>query len=1050
MTHSGFKTDLRKAIMGYTGFIRVLAILAVISVSSVVSRYHSARGGQAAVPTGKKAESSADAARPYGLEKRVLWETSRFRGTPDPPLPYRAKRIFPRLNFNKPTVLTNAPGTDRMFVAEQSGKIFSIPNANNPASADPFLDANELAKRVAEKQKDDIILDSVYGMTFHPRFDENRLCYVCYVVRNREDRRAQLPDGTRVSSFIVSKTDPPRADPESERLIITWLQGGHNGGCLKFGPDGCLYISTGDGGGAFPPDILNAGQDMTRLLSGVLRIDVDHEQAGRNYTIPADNPFVSLKDARGEKWAYGMRNPWKMSFDRKTGDLWVGDVGWELWELVYRVHKADNFGWSLYEGRQPVHAERQRGPTPIVPPAVEIPHTDGASVTGGFVYRGKKFPKLLGTYVFGDWETRRIWGVTVDGEKLGERREIMDPTVRIVDFAEDNDGELYLLDYDDGTIHAVVENDVTPSQHLFPRKLSDTGLFASVAEHQLAAGVLPFSVNAEQWSDSATAERFIGVPGSESIRRHARPKGIPGSMFNRATDFPKDTVLCKTLSLNVEQGTNRKEKRIETQVLHFDGRDWRGYSYEWNDEQTDATLVEASGKSRVIQVADQQSPDNKRQQTWRFASRVECLRCHNPWSENALAFNIPQLNREYDFGTVTDNQLRTYRHIGLWQDAAESGRSNNTPANVIPEDELPKLANPFDESVDINLRARSYLHAQCAHCHRNGGGGSAYVHFPYDLALAETKSLGVRPSQGTFGIHNAKVIAPGDPFRSVLYFRMAKIGPGHMPHLGASAVDERGLELIYDWIRQLPPHLEDDLLVEKLAKWEEPQSTSKKETAVADRGKMIDDLLSNPGRATLLFRAVQQRRFAAPVRQAVFEAAQKHSDAAVRDLFESFIPEELRVKRLGETVQTTELLKQQGDIERGRQLFHNASNMQCRNCHRIGQNGTELGPDLSQIGKKYDRAKLLDSLLQPSQNIDPQFVTWIVETTAGKVVTGLIVRKDATEIVLKDAQNKEHRFAMTDVEGAFPQQKSLMPELLLRDMTAQQVVDLLDYLASLK
>src|SRR4029453_15915318 len=166
----------------------------------------------------------------------------------------------------------------------------------------------------------------------------------------------------------------------------------------------------------------------------ILRIDVRRSESGRPYAIPADNPFVNLKDARGETWAYGLRNPWKMSFDRRTGKLWVGDVGWELWELVYRVQKGDNFGWSIVEGSQTVHAERPRGPTPIVPPVVEIPHTEGASITGGYVYRGRKLPELNGAYIFGDWETRRVWAMNVASDKVGERYELIDPTVRIVDF----------------------------------------------------------------------------------------------------------------------------------------------------------------------------------------------------------------------------------------------------------------------------------------------------------------------------------------------------------------------------------------------------------------------------------------------------------------------------------------------------------------------------------------------------------------------------------------------------------------------------------------
>src|SRR5262249_7831081 len=156
-------------------------------------------------------------------------------------------------------------------------------------------------------------------------------------------RQPNLADGTRVSRFTVTKTDPPRIDPASEEIIITFLQGGHNGGDIHFGPDRMLYISTGDAASPDPPEPLNTGQDISDLLSSILRIDVDHREEGdpgagprRNYTVPRDNPFVGLKGARPEVWAYGFRNPWRMSFDRQTGELFVGDVGWELWEMVHR------------------------------------------------------------------------------------------------------------------------------------------------------------------------------------------------------------------------------------------------------------------------------------------------------------------------------------------------------------------------------------------------------------------------------------------------------------------------------------------------------------------------------------------------------------------------------------------------------------------------------------------------------------------------------------------------------------------------------------------
>src|SRR5262249_16040239 len=246
-------------------------------------------------------------------------------------------------------------------------------------------------------------------------------------------------------------------------------------------------------------------------------------------------------------------------------------------------------------------------------------------------------------------------------------------------------------------------------------------------------------------------------------------------------------------------------------------RDWRGYTYEWNDEGTDAVLVEAAGKTRAFIIADPAAPDGRVQQTWRYASRTECLRCHSPWSENALAFQIPQINREHDFGGVTDNEIRTYRHIGLLEEPQEGSPATNARQPPKSPEALPHYVDPCDPAADINLRGRTYLHVNCGHCHRNGGGGSAYCHLLFDLPLNETRSVGIRPTQGTFGIHDAKIVAPGDPFRSVLYFRMAKLGPGHMPHIGSGVVDQQGLDVIHDWILQLPTHVDDQLLVAKLA-----------------------------------------------------------------------------------------------------------------------------------------------------------------------------------------------------------------------------------------
>ena len=1037
-------------------------------------------------------EGTADgdgAERLNGIPHRAPWTTSKITGTPGPPPPFRAERVFTRIRFDKPSVITSAPGTRRLFVAQQFGQIYSLTSDADVARPDLFLDVRELV-RDHNQGADKIELEAVYGLTFHPNFQKNRYCYVAYVIRDKPDDGQKRPDGTRVSRFRVTQTEPPRCDPASEQIVITWLQGGHNGGCLKFGPDGCLYISTGDGGGGFPPDPRNSGQDVSNLLSAILRIDVDRTEGDRPYAIPADNPFVGLDGARPEIWAYGLRNVWKMSFDRQTGELWAGDVGWELWEMIYRVRKGENYGWSIVEGRQPIYAERQRGPTPIVPPTIEISHSDGVSVTGGFVYRGKKFPDLFGAYVFGDWATRRIWGVNVDGEQLGPRRDLLEPSLSIVGFCEDHDGELYLLDYLEGTIHQLARNEPLSSTSEFPRRLSQTGLFSSVADHIPAEGVVPFSINAEQWADHTTSQRWIAVPDDARVTFHPGPNR-PGGVFVHGTlQFPKDTVLLKTISLDMRRGDPDSRRRLETQILHYDEPWWRGYSYRWNEQQTDAELVDAAGDDRAFTVTDPDEPGGGLVETWHYSSRSQCMQCHTSYTEFANAFSIAQLNRDHDYGGVTENQIRIFRHIGLLADAVpdpDDPFAEGPPKSV---QQLPRLADPYDEQTDLNRRARAYLHTNCAHCHTNGGGGSSSLHVGFDTRLSATQALGTRPTQGTFGIHDAQIIAPGDPFRSVLYFRMATVGGGRMPHIGSSLVDQRGLALVQDWIRQLP----EIALGEQLTALDEPMALAREKAGrlktlrrlarniavqdgrvkpsdedrrqarrqaaeavekrvkqrANDRARLIDDCLSNTSRALTLARLSAGGHLPPTIRDQVIQTAVKSSEAQVRDLFEQFLPPHQRSQRLGQVIRPAEILALTGDRGRGERLFWKAANVNCRNCHCVGEVGTRLGPDLTAIGKTFNRNQLLESIVEPSKNIDPKYTTWLVETNEGRVHVGLLVEKANATVVLRDARNELIQLAADEVEVMVPQRQSLMPELLLRDMTAEQVADLLAYLESLR
>ncbi|HXG10184.1 MAG TPA: PQQ-dependent sugar dehydrogenase [Gemmataceae bacterium] len=723
--------------------------------------------------------------KPYGIDKRVPWTTSRIKGSPEPPAPYRTEIAFPALKFFEPLEMASAPGCDRLFVAERPGRIYSFPD--NPARADKaelFLDLKK----------------TVYGLALHPKFATNGYVYVTYVL----DPTKTEPRGTRVARFQVSKDNPLRADPASEKIILEWPSGGHNGGCLRFGPDGCLYIGTGDGSGI--ADELQTGQDLSDLLGAILRIDVDHPDEGRAYGIPRDNPFVHMEGARPEIWAYGLRQPWKFSFDRQTGDLWAGEVGQDLWEMVYRIERGGNYGWSVMEGAHPFRPERKRGPTPIRPPIVEQPHSAFRSLTGGFVYHGTRLKDLAGAYIYGDFDTGKVWALRYDGQKVTAHRELATTQIRIVAFGEDNAGEIYLLDFMGGQIHRLVSAPLPPgggaaATTAFPRKLSETGLFASTKDHQPAPGLIPYSVNAQLWSDHLIKERFLALPGYSQIEFETvtYPQPAPGAP--PGWRFPDGTVIVKTFSLEMERGNPASRRRLETRILHFEklagteevgDQYWRGYTYLWNDDQTDAELLDAGGLDRTYTIKDPQAPGGIRQQTWHFPSRNECILCHTMPAKFALGVNTLQMNKDHNYGGVIANQLRTLEHLGIF-----------TKPLPRPPEQLPRLVDPEDENQDLDRRARSYLHANCAHCHMKWGGGNAEFQLLATLPLKELGIVNTRPGQGSFGIAEARILVPGEPERSLIYRRMITRDLGRMPHIGSNVVDEKAARLIYDWIKQL-------------------------------------------------------------------------------------------------------------------------------------------------------------------------------------------------------------------------------------------------------
>src|SRR5262245_30309421 len=624
---------------------------------------------------------AGDVTASYGIEQRLAWISSRVVGSPDPPAPLRAVRSFPILTFANPLYVIADPVVSsgrlrpaadrgqRMLVVEQHRKILAFPNDTAAERTDVFLELDDR---------------DTYGMTFHPRYAGNRFVYVFSNGRNSDkDRRLN-----RISRFVVSREAPFACDRDSEKVVIEWESNGHNGGDLAFGPDGMLYISAGDG--TTDSDTNLTGQKISDLVSGMLRIDVDHPAPGREYAVPKDNPFLDVAAARPELWAYGFRNPWRIHFDPQ-GNLWCGDIGQDQWEMIEVVRRGDNYGWSVVEGGHAFYLEREPGPHPFVKPLIVHPHSEARSITGGVTYLGSKFPEFRGAYVYGDYGTGKIWAARFDGTKITFHQEIADTPFQILGFGLDSSGELYFIDYA-GPLYTLERVPPAKPRPPFPRNLSETGLLRSVPKHVVEPALIPYSVTSPLWSDNAHKERFIAL--AEMSQIEFTDEG--------AWKFPEGAVLVKTFSLDLESGNPSSRRRIETRLLVIQQNEWVGYTYRWNDDETDAALVESAGADRTFTIRDPKSPQGRREQVWHYPSRAECMVCHSRAAGFVLGLNTLQMNREHDYGGVRANQLRTLEHLGVLRVNVPGG---GTSARLLQEpEEFPALPDPYDEAGALELR----------------------------------------------------------------------------------------------------------------------------------------------------------------------------------------------------------------------------------------------------------------------------------------------------------------------------------------------------------
>lgn len=670
---------------------------------------------------------------------------------------------YTSLSFSNSVLMLQAPSNDDFWYVVEQGGVVKRFNKANPTGT--LATAVDLTARVTSGGEMGLL-----GMAFHPNFPTDNRVFLSYTATES----GQLT--SRISAFTTTSTAGAvsiNAGSESVLMRVLQPEDNHNGGNIAFGKDGYLYIGLGDGGSGGDPHGTNGnGQRLTTLLGKMLRIDVN---SGAPYGIPSSNPYASNAPcpaagrASGECpeiYAYGLRNPWRWSFDRTTGELWVADVGQNAWEEVNKITLGGNYGWRCREGAHDYNTAGTpacAGASPI-DPLVEYGHDVGSSITGGYVYRGPQSSGLQGRYIFGDFNSGRIWAWIPESAATPRAPTLLlDSSLNIASFAQGNDGDLYIVDY--GTLQKVNFTAGTDPGTV-PATLGASGCVNQSDAKQPAAGLIPYAVNAPFWSDGAGKIRWLALPNGTSITVQS----------SGDWDLPNGSVLMKSFTVG--------SKLIETRLFarHSDGQ-WSGATYEWNAQQTDATLV-SGGAVRDIGNG----------QNWIFPSESQCLECHTSAAGRSLGLETAQLNRSllYPQTGRTANELATLNHIGML-----------TPAIGDPAVQ-PTLPDPADTSAALGNRARAYLHTNCSQCHRPGGPTPSTMDLRYTTALSATNTCNALPQSGDLGVGTAaRLIAPGSAANSILVNRANRRDQHGMPPLGSNQVDTAGTALLTQWVNSL-------------------------------------------------------------------------------------------------------------------------------------------------------------------------------------------------------------------------------------------------------
>ncbi|MDG2303473.1 MAG: PQQ-dependent sugar dehydrogenase [Candidatus Binatia bacterium] len=712
------------------------------------------------------------------------------------------EQLFEDLEFRNVLFATQAREDEPLYILEQQGAVWAL-STDGSGTRTKVLD---LEDRVFYEHGSE---SGALGLALRP--DSNEL-YLRYVTQ----RDGMLYD--RVSRFDWQDGE---VDAASEEVLIDQLHewhrkrkfGEHFGGGLVFGPDGYLYVALGDEG--WVPERDSPQKIHKDLFSGILRIDVDctpgkshppprQPESGttRGYCIPDDNPFVGVPNALEEFYLIGLRNPYRFSFDRESGQLWLGDSGSDLAEEVNIGVPGGNYQWSYREGVDKYTASFLKGtkPRPFIgkeqPPLFAYPHGNGNScIIGGYVYRGTEHPDLVGRYIFGDINSGRIWALLSDGagQVLSVERVAQVTPYSLLSFSERADGELLLVGRESLGISKLSETDRDQRP---PPPLSKTRLFKDLVTLEPANGVVPYELNVPSWSDGAVKRHWVAIPGNGSNTGGKAKRDRVLYRRKGPWGFPAGSVFIQHFELPIDETDPSRTQRVETRML---GLSRRGgaftASYRWNDDGTEAFLVT---ERATTEVAVRTKDGGKRIESWTHPAPSDCLTCHHLGAGYVLGVNARQLDRTTTYGedgTATP-QLEAWGQAGMFTISELMLREPDQKAFT----RLKTLAPPDAEGASLNGRARSYLDANCSFCH---GPAGALFDLRREAAL---DPLLDRPVRHDFGHEGARLIVPGDPERSLLYQRLASEKPSKMmPPLGRSHADPAGVALIHEWIEQMKP-----------------------------------------------------------------------------------------------------------------------------------------------------------------------------------------------------------------------------------------------------